>query len=57
MLSNWKTTISGAASICTALGIVGHMIATGYVDPSQITVAVTAVLTGFGLVVAKDATK
>ena len=50
MLKNWKTTLSGVALVITGISM--------YINnPASSTEAITAILGGIGLIVAKDGDK
>jgi hypothetical protein len=49
---NWKTTGSGIAAICTAIGDITHSISTH--TPINWNVDVPAIIGGVGLIAAKD---
>jgi hypothetical protein len=51
---NWKTSIAGIATILSALGLIGHMLQTGGFDVNTITLAITQIMAGVGLLGAKD---
>lgn len=55
MLTSWKTTVAGAATIATALGVILHMAATGMWDAPTLGATIMGVATGLGLFAAKDA--
>ena len=55
LLTNWKTTLAGAAVVLAALADVATYAAKGTVSPN-ISTDLTAVLGGLGLVAAKDST-
>jgi hypothetical protein len=51
---NWKTTGTGIASICTALGDITHSISTH--TPINWNIDIPAIIAGIGLITAKDST-
>jgi len=55
VLTNWKTTLAGAATILTALGDIASHLSTGSVGSGSIETDVVTILAGLGLVAAKDA--
>lgn len=55
VLTNWKTTLAGAAAILTALGDIAGHLSTGNVGSGSIETDVVTILAGIGLVAAKDA--
>lgn len=54
LLTNWKTTLAGAATILTALGTLATNISNGNISSSTTATAIAAILGGLGLVAAKD---
>ena len=55
MLINWKTSLAGAAAILGALTDVATTASQGQIT-GHLTADITAVITGIGLIFAKDAT-
>lgn len=51
-ITNWATTLSGIATILTALGAGLHAVSTG--DLASAYTAIPAIIAGIGLVKAKD---
>lgn len=51
---NWKTTAAGGATILGALADVAHQFATGTWDGNRLLADATALVTGIGLIFAKD---
>lgn len=54
MKSSWKTSLAGVASILTGLLALVHAGQGGTITTSDITVALTAITTGVGLLFARD---
>lgn len=54
-MKNWKTTLSGIATILTALGGALHAYSTGTLDANTIAAVIAALTTGIGLLLAHDA--
>lgn len=54
VLTNWKTTLAGAAAILAALGDIAGHLSTGSVGSGSIETDVVTILAGLGLVAAKD---
>lgn len=54
-MTNWKTTITGVGTILAALGLIGTMLKTGGFDVNTMTLAITQIIAGIGLIGAKDA--
>lgn len=57
VLTNWKTTLAGAATILTALGDIASHLSSGSVGSGSIETDIVTILAGVGLVAAKDASK
>ncbi len=53
-MTSWKTTAAGIGVITTAISVIANMFTTGVWDPSQIGTAVMGIITGIGLLFAKD---
>lgn len=53
-LTNWKTTVAGVAAILGAAADALTQVSTGHVDPTRLYGDAIAVVTGWGLIVAKD---
>jgi hypothetical protein len=53
-MTSWKTTAAGVGAITTAIGIIAHMFATDMWDANQIGAAGMGIMTGLGLLFAKD---
>lgn len=54
VLTNWKTTLAGAATILTAFGDIASHLSSGSIGSGSIETDVVTILAGFGLVAAKD---
>lgn len=54
MKSSWKTSLAGVASILTGLLALIHSAQNNTITTSDITVALTAITTGIGLIFARD---
>lgn len=54
ILTNWRTTAAGAATILAALADVAAQIAAGHADPARLWADGMAIFAGLGLVQAKD---
>jgi hypothetical protein len=55
ILTNWRTTAAGAAAILGGLADVATQIATVHPDPTRLWADGIAIVTGLGLIGAKDA--
>jgi hypothetical protein len=55
-MKNWKTTAGGIGTIVTAIGIIAHMLSTDMWDANQLGTAVMGIVSGIGLIFAKDHT-
>lgn len=55
-MENWKTTSAGITSIVSGISTIVYSIYTKDLNPSVITTGVTFILTGIGLILAKDST-
>ena len=53
-MKNWKTTSAGITSIITGLTMIVYGVFQKNITPELITAAITALLTGVGLLYAKD---
>lgn len=57
ILTNWKTSLTGAAAIFGALATLSSDAANGTIDPAHLGLAFTAIASGLGLIAAQDAKK
>lgn len=51
---SWKTTSTGLAQVFISIGTIGAMLKSGAYDWNVMTLALTNIVGGFGLIVAKD---
>lgn len=54
LLTNWKTTLAGITTILGAVALITKMLSTGAFDSNTIGLAFTQLLTGVGILFAKD---
>ena len=53
-MKNWKTTMAGILAISGGLTRFAFALKSGAIDPEAITTTMTSILTGIGLIFAKD---
>ena len=53
-MKSWKTTVGGVGMILSGLAIFAEMLKSGNFDGDKVSVAIAAIIGGFGLVFARD---